>query len=65
MTKEKSINTLEDIESSSKKAKSSKNLCVHELTQRLKEKQRKESINRAIILLIVIFFISFLTLLVY
>jgi hypothetical protein len=42
-----------------------KKLCVHELTRKLKNKQRKESISKAIILLITIFFIIFLSIIFY
>ncbi len=61
MTKENLSNSFEDIENNSEQIKSPKGLCVHDLTQRLKEKQRKENINKIKILLIIIFFISLLS----
>jgi len=55
----------EDIENYSDEVKAPKNLCVHELKRRLKNKQKKENINTAIILFTMIFVIGFLVLLVY
>ena len=55
----------EDIENYSDEVKAPKNLCVHELKRRLKDKQKKENVNIAIILFTMIFIISFLLLLVY
>jgi len=42
-----------------------KRLCVHELTRKLKKKQRKENIGKVIILLIVTFLIFFLSVVIY
>jgi cell division septal protein FtsQ len=53
---EKSTN----IEKNSDKTEASKNLCVHDLRRRLKEREKKSTIRKVIILLITIFFISFL-----
>ena len=44
------------------KTETSKNLCVHDLRRRLKERQKKANIRKVIILTIIIFFISFLSL---
>ena len=55
----------EDIENHSDEVKAPKNLCVHELKRRLKDKQKKENVNIAIILFTMIFIISFLLLVVY
>ena len=55
----------EDIENHSDEGKAPKNLCVHELKRRLKNKQKKENVNIAIILFTMIFIISFLLLVVY
>ena len=42
-----------------------KRLCVHDLTRKLKDKQKKENFSKLIILSILIFFIGFLLLLIY
>ena len=55
----------EDIENHSDEGKAPKNLCVHELKRRLKDKQKKKNVNIAIILFTMIFIISFLLLVVY
>jgi len=65
MTKEGLGKISEDIENYSDEVKAPKNLCVHELKRRLKNKQKKENVNIAIILFIMIFIIGFLLLLVY
>ena len=52
--------TSNNIEKNSDKTEASKNLCVHDLRRRLKERQKKANIRKVIILLITIFFISFL-----
>jgi len=49
-----------NIEKNSDKTEASKNLCVHDLRRRLKEREKKSTIRKVIILLITIFFISFL-----
>ena len=65
MTKEGLGKISKDIENYSDEVKAPKNLCVHELKRRLKDKQKKENINTAIILFTMIFVIGFLVLLVY
>ena len=55
----------EDIDNNSSKTEASKRLCVHELTRKLKKKQRKENIGKVIILLIVTFLIFFLSVVIY
>ena len=60
----------EDIDNNSNKTEASKTeaskrLCVHELTRKLKEKEKKENIGKLVILSILIFFIGFLLLLIY
>jgi len=52
--------TSNNIEKNSDKTEASKNLCVHDLRRRLKEREKKSTIRKVIILLITIFFISFL-----
>ena len=54
-----------NIDNNSDKTEGAKKLCVHDLRRRLKESQKKKNINKVIILLIAIFFISFLALLIY
>ena len=39
-----------------------KRLCVHDLTRKLKDKQKKENISKLVILSILMFFIGFLLL---
>ena len=46
----------------SDKINTTKNLCVHDLRRRLKERQKIANIKKVIILSIIIFFISFLSL---
>ena len=41
-----------------------KRLCVHDLTRKLKDKQKKENISKLVILSILVFFIGFLLLLI-
>ena len=65
MTKEGLGKISENIENHFDEVKAPKNLCVHELKRRLKDKQKKENENIAIILFTMIFIISFLLLLVY
>ena len=65
MTKEGLGKISEDIENHSDEGKAPKNLCVHELKRRLKDKQKKKNVNIAIILFTMIFIISFLLLVVY
>ena len=53
------------IENNSDVTEVTKNLCVHDLRRRLKEKQKKENISKVVILFILMFFIGFLLLLIY
>ena len=53
------------IENNSDVTEATKNLCVHDLRRRLKEKQKKENISKVVILFILMFFIGFLLLLIY
>ena len=41
-----------------------KRLCVHDLTRKLKDKQKKENVSKIVILSILVFFIGFLLLLI-
>tara|TARA_B110000008_G_scaffold236792_1_gene242239 strand:+ start:935 stop:1150 length:216 start_codon:yes stop_codon:yes gene_type:complete len=54
-----------EIENNSDETEATKNLCVHDLRRRLKEKQKKENNSKVVILFILIFFIGFLLLLIY
>jgi hypothetical protein len=51
MSKEELENIPNHIENNSNETEPTKNLCVHELRRRLKNKQRKESIIKVIIFL--------------
>ena len=53
------------IENDSSETDTTKNLCVHELSRRLKNKQRKESIIKVIIFLTLIVFIGVVSLFFY
>ena len=55
----------DDIEKKSDKTQATKNLCVHDLKRRLKEKQKQENSNKVIIFFILVFLIGFLFLLIY
>ena len=55
----------DDIENDSNEAEATKRLCVHDLTRKLKEKQKKENVSKVVILFILIFFVGSLFLLVY
>ena len=55
----------ENIEKKSDKTQATKNLCVHDLKRRLKEKQKQENSNKVIIFFILVFLIGFLFLLIY
>ena len=55
----------DEIENNSSETEASKRLCVHDLTRKLKEQEKKENINKLLILSILIFFICFLLLLIY
>ena len=65
MNKEELEKTSNHIENNFNEIAPTKKLCVHELTRKLKNKQRKESIVKTIILLITIFFIIFLSIIFY
>ena len=53
------------IENTSSEVKTTKNLCVHELRRRLKNKQKKENIIKFVIFISLFCFISFLSLFFY
>ena len=53
------------IENNTGEVETSKNLCVHELRRRLKNKQRKESILKAIIFFTLIILIGVISLFFY
>ena len=54
-----------EIENNSNETEATKRLCVHDLTRKLKEKQKKENVSKVVILFTLIFFIGFLLLLIY
>ena len=53
------------IEKNSDEREGAKRLCVHELTRKLKKKQRKEYIVKTLISLTIIFIIFFLSVIFY
>ena len=55
----------DDIKNDSNETENTKRLCVHDLTRKLKEKQKKENVSKVVILFILIFFIGVLFLLIY
>ena len=55
----------ENISNNINKTEATKKLCVHDLKRKLKEKNKKETINKVTILLALIFFIIFLLLIIY
>ena len=65
MSKEDLDDISNEIENNLDETESTKNLCVHDLRRRLKEKQKKENISKVVILFILMFFIGFLLLLIY
>ena len=65
MNKEELDKISEDIENYTDETEATKNLCVHDLRRKLKEKLKKETINKVVILSTLIFFIGFLLLLIY
>ena len=65
MNKEELDKISEEIENNTNETETTKNLCVHDLRRKLKEKQKKEAINKVVILSTLIFFIGFLLLLIY
>ena len=50
----------DDHEKNFNENETTKRLCVHDLTRKLKDKQKKENISKLVILTILIFFIGFL-----
>ena len=65
MSKEELENIPNHIESNSNETEPTKNLCVHELRRRLKNKQRKESIIKVIIFFILMVLIGVISLFFY
>ena len=65
MSKEELEKTTNPIENNSNKTEPTKNLCVHELRKRLKNKQRKESIIKVIIFFTLIILIGVTSLFIY
>ena len=58
MSKEELEKIPNDIENNLNETEPTKNLCVHELRRRLKNKQRKESIIKIIVFFTLIIFIG-------
>tara|TARA_Y100000389_G_C17072118_1_gene322503 strand:- start:176 stop:373 length:198 start_codon:yes stop_codon:yes gene_type:complete len=50
----------DDHEENFNENETTKRLCVHDLTRKLKDKQKKENVSKLKILFILIFFIGFL-----
>ena len=65
MSKEELDKFTNHIENNSNGTVPTKNLCVHELRKRLKNKQRKESIIKVIIFFILIILIGIISLFIY
>ena len=65
MSKEDLDDISNKIENDSNETEATKNLCVHDLRKRLKEKQKKDNIGKVIISFVLFFFIGFLVLLIY
>ena len=65
MSKEELEINSSKIKNNPDEAEVTKRLCVHELTRKLKKKQRKENIGKAIIILITTFLIFFLSVIIY
>ena len=65
MSKEELEKSPNHIENNSNETVPIKNLCVHELRRRLKNKQRKESIIKVIIFFTLIIFIGATSLFIY
>ena len=65
MNKEELDKISEEIENNINETETTKNLCVHDLRRKLKEKLKKEAINKVVIFFTLIFFIGFLLLLIY
>ena len=65
MSKEELEKFPNHIENNSNKIEPTKNLCVHELRRRLKNKQRKENIIKIIIIFILMILIGVMSLFFY
>ena len=65
MSKEELEKFPNDIENNSNEIEPTKNLCVHELRRRLKNKQRKESIIKVIIFFTLIILFGVTSLFIY
>ena len=65
MSKEELEKIPNHIENNSSEVETSKNLCVHELRRRLKNKQRKESIIKVVIFFILVVLIGVISLFFY
>ena len=65
MSKEELEKIPNDIENNSSEVEISKNLCVHELRRRLKNKQKKENIIKIIIFFILMILIGVISLFFY
>ena len=65
MSKEELEKIPKDIENNLNEEKATKNLCVHELRRRLKNKQRKENIIKIIIFFILMILIGAMSLFFY
>ena len=65
MSKEELEKNSNHIENNSNETEATKNLCVHELRRRLKNKQRKESIIKVIIFFTLMVLIGATSLFVY
>ena len=52
----------DDHEKNFNENENTKRLCVHDLTRKLKDKQKKDNISKLVILSILMFFIGFLLL---
>ena len=65
MSKEDLDDISNKIENNSDVTEATKNLCVHDLKRRLKEKQKQENSSKVIIFFTLVFLIGFLLLLIY
>ena len=65
MSKEELDDNSNNIENTSNKVETKKNLCMYELTRRLKKNQRKETIIKFLIFICLICLIGFLSLFFY
>ena len=65
MSKEELEKNYNHIENNSNETEATKNLCVHELRRRLKNKQRKESIIKVIIFFTLMVLIGVTSLFIY